>query len=60
MNANLQVQDVIDERIPKIRAVLNCLLTAWDNCSDLDRDTIYNVLWSIDDDLRELISCAAR
>lgn len=57
MHPNLQAQDVIYERVPKIRAILNCLLTAWDNCLDLDHDTVYNILWSIDDDLREIMEC---
>jgi len=59
MNTNLELQDIIDERITKIKAILNCLLTAWDNCATLDRDTIYNTLWSIDDYLREIIESRA-
>lgn len=55
MNTNLKLQDIIDERIIKMKAILNCLLTAWDNYATLDQDTIYNTLWSIDDYLREII-----
>ncbi|MGD9153724.1 MAG: hypothetical protein PVG30_08775 [Gammaproteobacteria bacterium] len=54
MHKQLELQDLIDEKIPKMRAVLNCLLTSMDHCPTLDYDTIYNTLWSIDDDLWEI------
>jgi hypothetical protein len=54
MYKKIELQDIIDEKIPKIRAILNCLLTSMDHCPTLDYNTIYNTLWSIDDDLREI------
>jgi hypothetical protein len=59
INSSLAFQDIIDERLTKTKAILSCLLTAWDNCSTLDRDTIYNTLWSIDDYLQEIIESRA-
>ena len=54
MNTNLKLQDIIDERLTKTKAILNCLLAAWDSCSTLDQDTIYNTIWAAHDYLQEI------
>jgi len=54
MDANLKLQDVIDEHLTKTHAILNCLLAAWDSNHHIDKDTIFNALWSMEDHLQEI------
>ncbi len=50
----LAFRDMVDERLTKIQAILNCLLAAWDSPVTLDLDTIYNTLWLMQDYLQEI------
>ncbi len=52
--ASLAFRDMVDERLTKIQAILNCLLAAWDSPVTLDLDTIYNTLWLMQDYLQEI------
>jgi len=54
MNNDLKLQDLIEENIAKTKAILDCLLAAWDSQIELDQDTIYKTIWSAHDYLREI------
>jgi len=56
MDAKLELQDIIDERITKTEAILDCLLAVEDSQIALDRKTIYNTIWAAHDLLREVIT----
>ena len=52
--AAIAFRDMVDERLTKIQAILNCLLAAWDSPVTLDLDTIYNTLWLMHDYVQEI------
>jgi len=54
ITTSLAFRDMVDERLTKIQAILNCLLAAWDSPVTLDMDTIYNTLWLMQDYLQEI------
>jgi len=60
MNTNLELQDIIDEKLTKTKAILDCLLAAWDSQIQLDQDTIYNTIWSAHDYLQEIIEAGVK
>jgi len=43
----LDLKDAIDERLKRAEAIAHCLLFTRDAEIELNRDTFYNVLWSI-------------
>jgi hypothetical protein len=52
--SHLWLQDVIDENLTKAKATLDCLLAAEDSNVVLDRETIFNAVWSARDSLQEI------
>lgn len=53
----LNIKDAIDERLSKIKGILNCLMFAnLQNEEELDNDSTYHALWAMDGFLEE-ISC---
>lgn len=54
MHTDLKLQDLIDENIAKSKAILNCLLTTFDNQNEPDRETIYQNIWAAHDCLKEI------
>jgi hypothetical protein len=55
MNNRLELQDIIDENLTKAKATLDCLLAAEDSQVELDKETIYNAVWSARDNLQEIV-----
>jgi hypothetical protein len=55
MDTNIKLQDIIDERLTKIKAILDCLLAAEDSQIEIDRKTIYDTIWTAHDFLRDII-----
>ena len=55
MKTELEVKDIIDENLTKTKAILDCLLASWDSEVTIDRNTIYNTIWSACDYLQEII-----
>lgn len=55
MDAKLELQDIIDERITKTKAILDCLLAAEDSQIALDHETVFNTIWAAHDLLREIV-----
>ncbi|MGD9109259.1 MAG: hypothetical protein PVI75_08895 [Gammaproteobacteria bacterium] len=54
MNANIKLQDVTEECVAKAKATLDCLLAAEDSQIELDKETIFNAVWSARDNLQEI------
>lgn len=59
ISPQLNLQDIIEERLTKMHAISSCLLAAWDSQIQLDQDTIYNTIWSIHDYLQEIMQSRA-
>jgi hypothetical protein len=57
--SHLWLQDVIDENLTKAKATLDCLLAAEDSNVVLDRETIFNAVWSARDSLQEIVQYQA-
>ncbi|MGD9107598.1 MAG: hypothetical protein PVI75_00300 [Gammaproteobacteria bacterium] len=57
--SHLWLQDVIDENLTKAKATLDCLLAAEDSNVVLDRETIFNAVWSARDSLQEIATYKA-
>jgi len=57
--SHLWLQDVIDENLTKAKATLDCLLAAEDSLVELDKETIYNAVWSARDNLQEIVQYKA-
>lgn len=55
----LNIKDAIDERLSKIKGILNCLMFANIQEEELDVDSTYHALWAMDGFLEE-ISCLKR
>ncbi|MGD9107686.1 MAG: hypothetical protein PVI75_00760 [Gammaproteobacteria bacterium] len=47
--SELDLQDAIDERFIKIQAIISGLLATQEGELELDRDTIYQMIWAIQD-----------
>lgn len=54
MENSLDVKDEIDERLVKIKALISCLLSTNDSELELNRKEIYNIIWIIDDLIKEI------
>lgn len=57
--SHLWLQDVIDENLAKAKATLDCLLAAEDSQVELDKETIFNAVWSARDNLQEIVKYKA-
>lgn len=57
--SHLWLQDVIDENLAKAKATLDCLLATEDSQEGLDKETIYNTVWSARDNLQEIVKYQA-
>lgn len=55
MKHDLEFRDMVDENLTKTKAILDCLLAAWDSQIALDQETIYNIIWSAHDYLQEIV-----
>lgn len=53
--SHLWLQDVIDENLAKAKATLDCLLAAEDSQVELDKETIFNAVWSARDILQVIV-----
>lgn len=54
---SLNIQDAIDEKLDKIRGILNCLIFAIEftqEDQELDSSSAYHTLWAIDGFLEEI------
>lgn len=54
MNSRLELQDIIDERITKTKAVLDCILAAGDSDIAPDQKTLLDAVWLARDSLQEI------
>lgn len=45
--STLDLQDAINERFTKVRIIVNCLVAAQDGALELDRGTIYQIIWIV-------------
>jgi hypothetical protein len=52
--SGLDLKDAIDERLTKIEAVTNCLMATRDGYIEPSRETIYNLIWLVDDYVDEI------
>lgn len=57
-NLNLQnIKDAIDERISKLKGILNCLMFAMEfvqSDDELDNESAYHALWTMDGFVEEI------
>ena len=51
---DLDLKDAIDESFLKIKAITVCLLATRDGINELDQETMYNLIWLVDDYLDEI------
>lgn len=54
---SLNIKDAIDERLGKLKGILNCLMFAMEFVQDdneLDNETAYHALWAVDGFLEEI------
>jgi len=52
--SGLDLKDAIDERLTKIDAITNCLMATRDGFIEPSRETIYNLIWLVDDYVDEI------
>lgn len=50
----LNIKDAIEERLNKMKGILNCLMFANIQDEELDCDTTYHALWAMDGFLDEI------